>query len=586
MNVRRNFECRRGPRGSRSKTGSILVILMLSLSFLVIPLLMMGVQIGLYLIDRQRLQNTVEAACLIAANDLSRITINDPNFGFVALSNFPPIGKATKAPDGEPLPVTGINTLVGTLRQNAIVARELQNDTMDSLVIEDRARLDATIRLLNSALKNSLCTCEGGVDIHGQKVEPVKDVVAFLKANLPGNMQLETIKLSTGWLSNGATTNVPVPQPDRLAELKPAQMRGGFYQPFVDVPVGKCAFSFAGVGPSSRLVAPNQFQPADEKHICSIVRIECVVARKDVPIMPLGMPSFSKVQSISCCQPYSMPDLGPRGLMTIRFTGGSIPGLESWRDFLSGNFMDNQITRYDALGGDFPVDGDARLTQSSAQVDSLGRCQTTSHQFAENLYYWLRNGHLTPRLDAILAMIDEPFRFGPADIYAYEFASSGSISRRIIARDPFPIGVTADRQSSTVADTVIQGASPIIVFRNNVKNLSTSSGGKHAGQPLTGYPLNWCEIAEYGGDENMARRLNKGRLGTRLTLVDPSGSAPVDLAINEETYNLFKTCDGKTLYLQPRRSFYSGGLALDIEIGGTRDKSSSTVVAAMRNLSR
>ena len=69
-------------------------------------------QLALYQVDKTRTESVIDAAGLVAADDLSRLIINDPNFGYVSLSNYPPIGIATCAADGEPLPVVGINTLV------------------------------------------------------------------------------------------------------------------------------------------------------------------------------------------------------------------------------------------------------------------------------------------------------------------------------------------------------------------------------------------------------------------------------------------------------------------------------------------
>jgi hypothetical protein len=80
--------------------------------------------------------------------------------------------------------------------------------------------------------------------------------------------------------------------------------------------------------------------------------------------------------------------------------------------------------------------------------------------------------------------------------------------------------------------------------------------------------LNWCELRDFGGDEQTALYLGKGRLGTQLTLTDPANTAPAE-DTNMLT-DLFRKIDGKPLTLQPRRNFYSGGLALDIEIGGIR----------------
>jgi hypothetical protein len=565
----------------RSKTGSVLVIIVAVICLIIVPMIIISSRFGMYTVDKGRIQNLVEAAGLLAANDLSRIIINDPNFGYVSLSNYAPIGRGTLAADGEPLPVTSINTLVGTVRQNAIVAKELGNPTMTSLVERDNIELQRTIASLNAALSESLVgnSKQEFTDMQGAKVEPLKDVTKFLKVNLPINVELESIKLSNGWLSDGARTTIPVSKPERLAEIKPTDSQQGFLKPFVNLPVSGDTFSFAGLGASSTIVLPAGFRPADKNHICSIIKVECIL-KVHRPGTPFGGSELSKIPAIACCQPYSLPDVGPGGVMTLRFTGGPVAGLTSWSDFLrDGNFKDRQINTYDVVGGDDQIDKEARKRSIGFQPDN-----STTRQFSENLYYWLRSGHLRPRIDAITEMVNEQFKLGPNDLYAYEFAQDGTISRRIIDRDPFPIGATSDAQFSTLADTRIQNdKTPIIIFRNNVKRLGSINGGKHGGQPLAGLPVNWSELQEYGGSEQIASKLSKGRLGTGLVMDDPNYLAAANT--KDPLSNIFKTMTGQTA-MQPRKSFYSGGLALDIEIGGTKPSTASIDVARMRKLKR
>jgi hypothetical protein len=135
---RRAVSRRRNETVMRCRKGNILILIIVAICFILLPLLIVVSQLGFFQIDRDRTQNIVDAAGLIAANDLSRIILNDENFGYVSLSNYPPVGKETLADDGEPLPVTGINTLIGTIRQNAIIARELGNETMEHLSETDR----------------------------------------------------------------------------------------------------------------------------------------------------------------------------------------------------------------------------------------------------------------------------------------------------------------------------------------------------------------------------------------------------------------------------------------------------------------
>lgn len=553
-------------RRRRDNNGNVLVLIIMITALIVVPLLLVFSQTGFYVMDRDRVQSAVDAAGLVAANDISRIIINDPTFGWVSLSNYPPIGKATRARDGEPLPVTGINTLIGTIRQNNLVANELANEKMRNLVEKDRSALELTIAELNVTIKEAL----GGnsdlnlFDIHGADVRPRKDAEEFLRANLPKNVRLESLKLTNGWLKSGGTTMIDIPQPEQFSQMSAEQSQAGKYKPFIDIPANHRSFTFAGLGPSSRLVNNSSFQPADGKHVNTIVKIECVVTRQNpyLPFFPVGNDA-ARMKCVAFCQPYTMPDVGPKGIMTLRFSGQPVAGLLSWSDFLRpGNFQDKQVTTFDAVGGDYPTDRGAVMAQS----ETIGG---TADQFAEHLYYWLRNGHLQPKLGAVLEMVNAQFKPGPSEKYAYEFAKDGSVARRVLEKDPFPVGVVADSQSSTMIDTRIQGGlAPIIIFRDNVKNIGTDSGGKHGGQPLAGYPLNWCELRDYGGDEQIALALGKGKLGTQLTVNDPNAGS------SEESHDLlnelFRKLDGKALALQPRRNFYSGGLALDIEIGGIR----------------
>jgi hypothetical protein len=376
------------------------------------------------------------------------------------------------------------------------------------------------------------------VDIHGEQIDPVSDVITYIKDNLPPNMQLESVQLSNGWLGDGGTTSIALPQPQRLAMVESEDCVGETYKAFTDIPVGRCSFTFAGLDTHSSIVHPDSFQDADDQHICSIVKVDAVISIKDPPLKPFGIKSASSINLVACTQPYSQPDVAANGVMTLRFSGGPVAGLQSWRDFLkSGNFRDNQVTMYGVTGGDYPVEPDARMDKINPESDLASAQPSTSQQFAEHLYYWLRNGHLRPQLSNVLTMLSAPFPNGTDQVYAYEFNDNGTIARKTISGDPVPIPVTADAQGSVVADTCTSGGSqPVIIFRNNVKYLGTKYGGKHGGQPLAGYPLT---TAQTTNDQQLAMQFG-------------------------------------------RRSFYRKGLALDIEIGGTKKSTAENDVQSMR----
>lgn len=536
------FFSERTGRKHRKKSGNILLVVLATISMLIVPLLIFISQFGVYFTERLRVQNIIEAAGLVVANDVSRIVINDSNFGYVSLSNHPPTGIATCAPDGEPLPVIGINTLVGTIRQNSIIARELGNQEMSALCDSDVAALSATIRELNYALADSLSSAykQRWFDIHGTEIDPVADVKEFLEKNLPKDIAVESVRLTNGWLDGAGSTNINIPKPERLALLNPGDHDGGKYKPFIAVPVGATHFSFAAIGAVSTFVNSNHFQPADDKHICSVIKLECTLVRKDAPQQSSWLSNSGRSEYFVCTQPFSLPDTATSGVMTVRFSGSPVSGMQSWSDFLKkGNFLDNQVSAYDVVGGDFPVDIDARMRRIESS-DPL----STSQQFAEHFYCWLRNGHLRPSIESVLAMLDEPFCGGVNQIYAYEFAGDGKIRRQVLSQESFPIPVLSDAQHSTVAATSISnGMTPVIVFRNNVRRLGIGTGGKHGGQPLAGYPLKSNEAAQYGG---------------QYQLIDRFG----------------------------RRRNFSRGLALDIEIGGLRESTASRDVESMRKIAR
>lgn len=515
-------------RRPRRQTGNMIFIVVCVTAVIFIPVIIFSCQLAMHMTNSGRAQSVVEAAGKIAAIDLSRIVFNDPDFGYVSLSNHPAVGKATRALDGEPLPVMGINTLVGTIRQNAIIADELRNETMRSLVDKDLASLATTIKTLNATFSESLsdntrkCKC---VDIHGKTVDPLEDVTAFLTANLPKNVELQSVKLTLGWLEGGSETTIAIPQPAKLARVNTRAAITGQYQAFTNYPVGKRSFSFAGLDSQTHLVSSQYFQTADGQHICSIVKIECTLVSKQGP--------ESEIQCVSCSQAFSQPDFATHGSMTVRFPGRPVPGLMSWREFITkGHFQDNKITAFDVVGGDYPFDKDSQMRETPECAQS-----STSQQFAEHLYYWLRNGRSRARLDAILAMIDEPFRPYANEVYTYEFADDRSISRNVVPGNRFTRSVTSEGQFAAMADTRTKnGASAIIFFRDNVRLLNTDSG-KHAGQPLAGYPLG-----------NSEGSIDHKQLATNFC----------------------------------QRKNYHYGLALDIEIGGTEDSTAKNDVLRMR----
>ena len=115
----------------------MLILVILMICFVFIPLMALCANFAIAFLQREQIQNVVDAACLLSAKGMSRVIINDENFGFVSLSSYTASGTNTVSADGEPVPVSSINSIIGTLRRNAIVAKELDNSDLNELVHAD-----------------------------------------------------------------------------------------------------------------------------------------------------------------------------------------------------------------------------------------------------------------------------------------------------------------------------------------------------------------------------------------------------------------------------------------------------------------
>jgi hypothetical protein len=100
----------------RRSNGASLILVIAIFGIFGLSLLLFALHYTQQLGSYQEQTAAIEAASLAAARDLSRIIIEDHNIGFVALSDYSPVGTITKASDGYPTPVHGINTVLATAR--------------------------------------------------------------------------------------------------------------------------------------------------------------------------------------------------------------------------------------------------------------------------------------------------------------------------------------------------------------------------------------------------------------------------------------------------------------------------------------
>jgi len=168
---------------------------------------------------------------------------------------------------------------------------------------------------------------------------------------------------------------------------------------------------------------------------------------------------------------------------------------------------------------------------------------------------------MRPRIDATLAALKTEFCGAlKSSNLLYEFDQRGNVVISSLAAMPLPLSVLSDRQ--VFVET--RGDNYSISCYNNVYNIGTINGGKHAGQPLAGDPINWCDLPWFGLSTDAAKSLGKGAAtglspaSTKLNDSPILGAVPSDGAVFE--------VNGKAVQSIPRKSYYSGGLAVELSI--------------------
>jgi hypothetical protein len=571
----------------------------------VLALALAGVISGLWWVAHlslatQRSYSAVEAASLAAAEDLSKIVVNDPYYGYVALSDYAPIGKYAVAADGEPLPVLGINTIVATARLQMLIADQAGNAELRILAQEDVEAARHAAELLSSALNASIDPQSGyqAHDCDGNIVRPFDDALeAYLKsvdnASPTKGTKICKFQLSMGWLKNGGDSNTRAPIPEDMSEMSLTRKFGGNYRAFTDIPACGESFYFAGLSTQPSLADISQFMNPDGKRFCSIVKVDA-----DVLITPAGCNEHSNpetyVRTSACAEPFSLPDNSTPGLLAINFMHGLVPGIASIQDILNDKQLNaNKVEILIADGGDFPVDITAKLIPTS-ESDSI---VSISQVFAIGFHDWLRTAHSRPRIDSVLNTISTSFgdsaQLGPGSrqypTLFYEIDPNGNIRISNLRENPFFAvdtldasdvnrrdprarfcACTYDRQNYAVNyDAIMTGAeSWMMVYRDYARTLGTFAGGKHAGQVLPGDPVNWCELAQFASSPLQALEKGKGELALGLQAcgqMNDQGAVMLDGAY-------FSKRDGNALARQPRKSHYSGGLAAYFELSSPLSK--------------
>lgn len=464
-------------KSKRKKGGSLYLLYIFLIGFLIM-IFHQGAQLCLISIKAFRTKNALEAASLAAANDLSRLVINDPYWGYVALTDHAPVGAATLAGDAEPLPVSGINTLIGTARHELMVAKAIGTDEALGCARADLEAARKTARDLEDHLRNILSSpLESGEDMDGNKISPLKSAAAILKKNLDNSLSIEDLSADLGYLSRPSTTNSPMPADKSLAEIDKNYENNLYYPAFVNLPLAGESFYFAGLGEQASLVDENLFCHGDGERICSILRLK---AR----LKETGKEEIQEARA--CAQPFYQVDRTKPALFCLSFPRGKPASFNRLRDLFTERLLLNKIGLNTATGGDYPVDPEAKLEADKEQAESTLRYASTRAYFD-----WLRQARMHFAPDEVIAdidrkLVDRKETRGGLFVLLYGFSEDGAVKVLAPSKVPFRRQSTQENQLYAISFGAFSdsGMNWTFKLRNQVRRLGTIHGGKHAGQAM------------------------------------------------------------------------------------------------------
>ncbi len=229
-----------------SSKGNTLIMLISMILFVGFMIGMVVMIYNQFLGAHKEATTAIDAAALQAAKDMSLITVDGP-LGKIALVDNP-------APTANKYPVIGVNTLVATLRLDALIANQLGNKNMLYLVHQDSIRAIDAINDLTRRIHLSRKGQGGAFDREGAPVNMKTNAQnaynnnAIKLANKASGDSATAITMEVGSLtvdSSTGQTNIPTPnQPgsgavDNDINGSNSYVSNGirFYRPNANVPI-------------------------------------------------------------------------------------------------------------------------------------------------------------------------------------------------------------------------------------------------------------------------------------------------------------------------------------------------------------
>lgn len=546
----------------RNRCGNLLTIIILVVGILIL-LGLAVVSLGLSMRSTTKHGFAAEAAALAAATEISRVIINDPYFGYVSLVDAPPVESNLNAQDGQPLPVTGINSIIAAARAQLIVAEKLGSDYMIRLARFEGEQARRAAAGLEEEIEYALSPSgnKNLRDASGALISPYgKAKMAFIANTCPDANPKEQreflenlrFRITLGWLKNAGSTEISIPGEEFCPQ---EQRRQGKYKPAVQLPYAGEKFCLGAIGPRPALLS-GEFHEPDGEHLSTIVRVEVKT--------PISLNQLkSKVDAVAMAQPGAQTAATPPGSLVIDLGYCKPIGIDTLRDLLAGASYGSSAEIRSAAGGDVP--GFNSTLRSSAVRTGESRL-STEDLLGLAISDWLRTAHCQVKLDSLFNAFDTSLTDSDSSnrFCRFDIGSDGTVYVTRSRQSPFPPQQVRENQIySYVPAALAKSLSGVTVF-DHVHRLGNTNGGQHGGQVAEAESVNWSELPEYEGSCDKATTMGRGskHLGIEAngaeSFISPGGI--------QTTSASFITKSGTQLKQQPRRTYLSGGLAVLIQI--------------------
>lgn len=381
-------------------------------------------------------RTAIEAASMAAARDLSLIAINTNTYGggstcpygLVSLSDYAPNGSNTNAQDLWDTPVRGMNTILGTIRLDLIIADQIGDANLIYMINQDMTTALAAQTILSTALQDAILSSPANgpyKDINGNTINVYTDAQTAYTANnirMTGSSNYVTgsLALSLGYVQNGSATNIPTPTNATNPQLAAGTTANNCYVSYVDVPYTTTTapattthFVFSGIGTNVKLMDPKVWtatptgMPGGYTPMPTIVKAQADQQMTAAHNTGGNGGDGYTVHAVSCAQPANVVDPRPApGSLSFSFPDGIPPEMTQPADMLHNVTADNPTdarmlngTSSQAVatfgyssGGDTPMTTNTAAPQivdyASWPYPTATIPQTTGNVFRQALYDW------------------------------------------------------------------------------------------------------------------------------------------------------------------------------------------------------